>query len=364
VASLRSNCSLARNLRGILHVYKHEMYCQRLHVFLFSVNGIEWYINSSGRALTLRCGVATNNSKSMPSNKCAHCKNVPPREADTLTLSPSEAAYESMLAKAEARLGKFGSDVAAGIGNGAKYTGQGVGHAALYAGRKIGHAASVVGHDIHDLGVSARNHFSKNDAIDPSAWDVGLGLDLHSATSRIRDTPNSLSPEFHDFLRDSTAPNPRPHSARSHHASSLLAASKTHKSHYTHALVANQAKAHARVGLGPGMHAGATHHAQTYEAKMHALAQTRALHEVAQAEKIRAHAVQTHANSHAYALQAQAAQDAHAHAQTNARFNSLSHAHAQAQTQAHYRALAHAEAAAHTSHSGGFGMHPYNQSFY
>jgi len=50
----------------------------------------------------------------MPFNKCAHCNKVPSYEADTLTLSPSQAAYESKLVKAEACLEKFGSDVVVG----------------------------------------------------------------------------------------------------------------------------------------------------------------------------------------------------------------------------------------------------------
>jgi len=235
----------------------------------------------------------------MPFNKCAHCNKVPSHEAGTLTLLPSQSAFESKLVKAEAYLEKFGSDVVVGIGKGARYTGQGVGNAALYAGRKIGHAAAAVGHDIHVFGACAKNRFSKSDAVVASAWDVGLSLDSHSAAGRtkicdIMHTPNSLSPEFHKFLRDSTVLDFRTHSARSHHTPgrgvcSLLSTSKQHKSHSTNALVANQAKAHARVLAG--MHASATHNAPTYardniEAKMHALSQTRARHEVAQAEKM------------------------------------------------------------------------------
>jgi len=217
--------------------------------------------------------------------------------------------------------------------------------------------------------VSAKNRVSKSDAVIATAWDVGLSLDSHSAAGRtkicdIMHTPNSLSPEFHEFLRDSTAPDFRLHSARSHRTpprvvSSLLSTSKQHKLHSTNAQCLPE--------CASAIHNAPTHARDYSDAKMHALSQTRARHEVAQAEKMavfaRAQAMQTHANSHACALHAQAAQDAHAHAQaqTKARFNSLSHAHAQAQTQAHYHALAHAQAAAYDPHSGRFGIFPYNQ---
>jgi len=322
-----------------------------------------------------------------------------------LTLSPSQASYESKLVQAEACLEKFGTDVVVGT----MYTGQGVDSTALYAGRKTGHAAATVGHDIHDFGVSAKNRVSKSDAVIATAWDVGLSLDSHSAAGRtkicdIMHTPNSLSPEFHEFLRDSTAPDFRLHSARSHRTpprvvSSLLSTSKQHKLHSTNAQCLPE--------CASAIYNAPTHARDNTDAKMHALSQTRARHEVAQAEKMavfaraqamqthanshacalhaqaaqdahahaqaqtkarfnslsHAQAMQTHANSHAYALHTQAAQDAHAHAQaqTKARFNSLSHAHAQAQTQAHYHALAHAQAAAYDPHSGRFGIFPYNQ---
>lgn len=186
---------------------------------------------------------------------------------------------------------------------------------------------------------------------------------MHNAAAltkihNITHTHKSLSPEFHDFLRDSTAPDSHLQYARSHHISP--------QSYSSNALVADKAKAHALVLARK--HAGVVHNLPMYarediDIKEHALSQTRARDEVARAEQMaafaRAQATQSHVNSHAHTLYTKAAQDAHAHAhaKTKARLHSM-------HTQAHYQALAHVQSAAYGPHSEEFVLHSYHPPFY